>query len=314
MGLCPLTRLIKKGSRATMAKPPPSFSKRAVQYVSNLAIVGLIRLGLALPYALRVRLMGRIMQHVIGPIAGYKRRALGNLALIWPDLPQQDRNRIATRCLNNVGRTLIENYSNKDFPIRLAKNPLEGPGFAALQEAAERKQPVILVTGHYGNYEAVRAALAGRGYAVGGLYRNMKNPYFNAHYVRTMEAFGGPVFPQGRAGTKGFVRHLKGGGQLVLLFDQHVRYAPAMDFLGQPALTAVSAAELSLKYNALLIPFYGIRKPDGLSFETILEAPITPTSAEEMTQAVTDSLSRRVQADPTQWFWVHRRWRAKKKP
>ncbi|MEP0961894.1 MAG: lysophospholipid acyltransferase family protein [Roseobacter sp.] len=295
-----------------MAKAPPSFSKKATQYITNLAIVGIIRIALSLPYAMRVRLVGRIMQHFVGPIAGYRKRALTNLELIWPDKPIHERRRIASMCLNNVGRTLIENYSNQDFPKRLAQNPLTGPGFDALENAARENQPVILVTGHYGNYEAVRAALAGRGYAVGGLYRNMRNPYFNAHYVHTMEAFGGPVFPQGRTGTKGFVRHLKKGGQLVLLFDQHVRHAPVMEFMGRPALTAVSAAELSLRYNALLIPFYGIRQSDGLSFETVMETPITPSTPEEMTQAVTDSLSRRVSQDPAQWFWVHRRWRFKK--
>jgi KDO2-lipid IV(A) lauroyltransferase len=294
-----------------MPKAPPTRAQRFVQYSSNLVIVGIIKLALVLPYATRVRLVGRLMQHVIGPVAGYRKRARDNLAMVWPDMPKADRRRIASSCLNNVGRTLIENYSNRDFPKRLAQNPLNGPGFAALETAAARKRPVILVTGHYGNYEAVRAALAGRGYAVGGLYRNMRNPYFNAHYVRTMEAFGGPVFPQGRTGTKGFVRHLRGGGQLVLLFDQHVRRAPVMEFLGLPARTAVSAAELSLKYDALLIPFYGIRQSDGLSFETVLEAPIPPTTPEEMTQKVTDSLSRRVEANPEQWFWVHRRWRAK---
>lgn len=295
-----------------MPKAPPSLAKRIVDFISNAAVVAVIRLGLALPYAWRVRLVGRLVQHVFGPIAGYRRRARENIARIWPDMPTVERNRIASQCLNNFGRTLIENYSNHDFPRRLADNPLSGPGFAALEAAAARKQPVILVTGHYGNYEAVRAALAGRGYAVGGLYRNMRNPYFNAHYVRTMQAFGGPVFAQGRAGTKGFVRHLRSGGQLVLLFDQHVRHAPAMDFLGQPARTAVSAAELSLKYNALLIPFYGIRKPDGLSFDTVLEAPIPVSDAHEMTQKITDSLTRRIEEDPTQWLWVHRRWRVKK--
>ena len=137
----------------------------------------------------------------------------------------------------------------------------------------------------------------------------MKNPYFNAHYVKTMEAFGGPVFPQGRRGTAGFVRHLKNGGQLVLLFDQHVFGAPKLDFLGQPANTALSAAELALRYDALLIPFYGIRQSDGVSFDAVLEAPIAHSDAITMTQALNDSLAARVKAHPEQWFWVHRRWR-----
>ena len=292
-----------------MPKAPVSRFKRTTQYISNLLIVSVIGLGLALPYRVRVPLVGRIVQHVVGPVAGYRRRALANLELIWPEKSAAERRRIAAKCLNNVGRTFIENYSSRDFPRRFADADLSGPGFDALLTAAEKKQPVILVTGHYGNYEAVRAALVARGFDVGGLYRNMHNPYFNEHYVRTMKAFGGPVFAQGRRGTAGFVRHLRQGGQLVLLFDQHVHVAPTLDFLGHPANTAVSAAELSLRYNALLIPFFGIRRDDGLSFDTVIEEPVEPSTPEVMTQELNDRLAARIIADPSQWFWVHRRWR-----
>ena len=285
------------------------FSRRAGHYLTNAFIVGLIRLALVLPYKARIAFVGWVVQHVIGPVAGYRARALENLAMIWPQMPQERRAEIASKCLNNVGRSFIENYSARDFPKRMAKNTPTGAGVAALEKAAEQGKPVILVTGHYGNYEAMRACLVARGYDIGGLYRNMKNPYFNAHYVQTMEAFGGPVFPQGRRGTAGFVRHLKDGGQLVLLFDQHVFGAPALDFLGQPANTALSAAELALRYDALLIPFYGIRQADGVSFDTVLEAPVPHSDAVAMTQALNDSLTARVKADPEQWFWVHRRWR-----
>ena len=285
------------------------FSRRAGHYLTNAFIVGLIRLALVLPYKARIAFVGWVVQHVIGPVAGYRARALENLAMIWPQMPQERRAEIASKCLNNVGRSFIENYSARDFPKRMAKNTPTGAGVAALEKAAEQGNPVILVTGHYGNYEAMRACLVARGYDIGGLYRNMKNPYFNAHYVQTMEAFGGPVFPQGRRGTAGFVRHLKEGGQLVLLFDQHVFGAPALDFLGQPANTALSAAELALRYDALLIPFYGIRQADGVSFDTVLEAPVPHSDAVTMTQALNDSLTARVKADPEQWFWVHRRWR-----
>jgi len=292
-------------------KTPPKdpFLRRAGHYLTNALIVGLIRFALAIPYARRVAFVGWFVEHLLGPVAGYAARARENLELIWPDLPQAEREHIVKRCLNNVGRSFIENYSARDFPDRMARMTPTGPGLAALEGAAERGQPVILVTGHYGNYEAARACLVARGYDIGGLYRDMKNPYFNEHYVKTMEAFGGPVFPQGRRGTAGFVRHLKDGGQLVLLFDQHVFGAPPLDFLGEPANTALSAAELSLRYNALLIPFYGIRQQDGLSFSAILEAPVTHSDPVTMTQALNDSLSARIRQDPEQWFWVHRRWR-----
>ncbi|MEM7521215.1 MAG: lauroyl acyltransferase [Pseudomonadota bacterium] len=295
--------------QSTPHVPQPGWSRQLSDYLTNALIVGIIRLALALPYGLRVRFVGWLMQHVIGPVAGYKRRAFNNLAFVWPEMAEARRAEIACKCLNNVGRTLIENYSTRDFPPRMAKTQPRGAGAVALAEAVAEKRPVILVTGHYGNYEATRAALVSQGYDIGGLYRDMRNPYFNAHYVKTMEAFGGPVFPQGRRGTAGFVRHLKAGGQLVLLFDQHVYFAPVLNFLGKPARTAPSAAELALRYDALLIPFYGIRQEDGLTFDTVLEAPIPHTDALEMTQALNDSLARRVNAAPDQWFWVHRRWR-----
>ena len=52
-----------------------------------------------------------------------------------------------------------------------------------------------------------------------------------------------------------------------MLIDQHIRDGAPLTFLGHRALTALSAAELALKYDCLLVPVYGIRQPDGLHFD-----------------------------------------------
>ena len=293
-------------ARIPMSDPTTRFD--AMAFAQNLVVRGLIGFALILPYRLRVPLLGALMRHVFGPIAGYKRRALNNLALIWPYMPLAARHKIAVQALDNAGRSLIENYSTRAFTARQAGVVPTGAGVAALHAAMAAGRPVILVSGHFGNYEAARACLVARGARIGGLYRPMANRYFNAHYVQTMAAFGGPIFATGRAGTAGFVRHLKSGGLLVLLFDQSAA-GETLDFLGKPAQTALSAAELALRYGADLIPFYGTRQPDGLTFAVELEAPIAPTTALEMTQALTRSLEARVRAHPGQWFWIHRRWK-----
>jgi Kdo2-lipid IVA lauroyltransferase/acyltransferase len=280
-----------------------------VHFLQNLVLRGLIQLALALPYRARLAFTGWLMRRVIGPFAGYRNRALTNLAATLPDLSLPERTRIADGALDNAGRTLIENYSHVEFARRRQTEALHGPGLDALEAARAAGRPAILVSGHFGNYEAVRAALVARGFDVGGLYRNMRNRYFNAHYVRTMEAFGGPVFPQGRAGTAGFVRHLKSGGLLVLLFDQHVPGGDEIPFLGRRAATAVSAAELALRYDALLIPFFATRQPDGLSFDLALDPPIPASDAVTMTRAMTAALEARVRVNPEQWFWIHDRWK-----
>ncbi|MFN5995653.1 MAG: lysophospholipid acyltransferase family protein [Paracoccaceae bacterium] len=292
---------------STDGEDSPPF--RPDHFLVNVAARGLIGLALALPYAWRVGFVGWLMRRVIGPYAGYGARARENLALVWPDRPEAERRAIAEASLDNAGRTLIENYSTRAFLKRAQAIEPEGPGYAALTAARAAKRPVILVSGHFGNYEAARAALVARGFDIGGLYRNLSNRYFNAHYVETMQAFGGPVFPQGRAGTAGFVRHLKAGGQLVLLFDQDVPGAPALPFLGHPARTALSAAELALRLGADLIPFFATRLPDGLNFRVTLDAPVPPSDPETMMRKVTEALEARVLAEPGQWFWIHRRWK-----
>ncbi len=277
---------------------------------ADLALRGLIGTAKRLPYAARVRFMGAALAHGIAPLAGYRSRAEQHLALIYPDMPKAERQRLARACCDNFGRTLIENYSWRDFGAHLAGTLPVGPGIAALEQAAADKRPVIFATGHFGNHEAPRQVLTRMGYDVGGLYRPMQNAFFNAHYSRTMTSWGGPVFEQGRQGTMGFVRHLRGGGMGTLLFDVAAK-GPAIPFLGRPAHTATSIADIALRTEALVIPYFGIRQPDGLSFAIVLDAPVTPDTPDAMMLALTASLERQIAANPAQWFWVHRRWKAR---
>jgi len=274
---------------------------------------GIIGTMLLLPYRLRVPFMGRIMRHVIAPMAGYNRRSVQNLEYIYPDMSRARQRQILAGAADNMGRTFIENYSTKGFAANLRNAPLTGPGVAATAAAKAAGRPVILVSGHFGNYEAGRIVLAQHGHIVGALYRRAKNRYFNAHYEKTFLSVGGPMFAQGRQGTTGFVRHLADGGTLAMLFDQHVLRGAALTFLGKPAATTLSAARLALRYDALLIPFYATRRADGLSFEVSLEAPLEHSDAQSMTRVLNASLGDRITANPEQWLWAHRRWKIKRK-
>lgn len=278
-------------------------------WLANLVLRGLISGAMALPYRRRVPAMGWIVRRIIGPLAGYRRQAMENLTLIYPNMAAAERRRIADAVCDNFGRTLIENYSGAVFGAHLKDAPITGNGLAAVAKAQAEGRPVIFVTGHFGNHEAPRQVLTAMGYQIGGLFRPMQNQFFNVHYARTMTEMSGPVFEQGHRGTMGFVRFLRGGGMGTLLFDVRVVKVPKIDFLGHPALTATSAADFALKFNALLVPYFGIRQPDGLSFEIAIENPIEHTDALTMTTEMTRRLEARIADNPEQWFWVHRRWR-----
>jgi KDO2-lipid IV(A) lauroyltransferase len=277
--------------------------------MADRALRTLIFGAMRIPYETRVPLFGRLTRSVIAPAAGYRERALQNLAKTWPDMPAADRARIADEVCDNAGRTLIENYSGAEFRRRAAACTPTGPGLPVMAEARAAGRPIMIVTAHFGNYEAARTALVAQGYDIGGIYREMRNSFFNEHYARTMAGFGGPMFPQGRAGTAGFVRHLRSGGVGGILLDQHVSQGEYYDFLGRPARTSTSAADIALRLGAVLLPVYGTRRHDGLTFDVEVEAPVAHTDARTMTQALNDSLAARVRAHPGQWFWIHRRWK-----
>ena len=277
-------------------------------WILDRALRGIIRSALALPYPTRVQWFGKFVERGIAPVAGYLKRAEDQLALIWPELPAAERRDLARACCNNFGRTIIENYSGADFARQIENATVSGDGLIPMAKAKAEGRPVLFVTGHFGNHEAPRQALTQRGYSIGGLYRPMANPYLNSHYEKSMLSMSGAVFAQGRRGTMGFVRMLRDGGMGTLLFDVRASGFPSAPFLGHDANTATSAADIALKVGALVIPYFGIRRGDGLGFDVVVEAPILPSTSTQMMAEMTARLEARIYANPDQWFWIHRRW------
>lgn len=289
-------------------KKKPRF--RLDHWLQDRFLRGMLWLMLRLPYARRVPLCGWLTARIVAPVAGYRARVRENLALVLPDLPEAEIRRMEIAVPDNVGRSVVEIYSGQEFIDRALVEPLQGPGVAALEAAKAAHRPVLLITGHFGNYDAVRGSLIARGYPVGGLYRPMKNRYFNDHYVKAISRIGTPLFSRSKRGLAEMVKFLRGGGMVGMVIDQHMNRGARLRFMGVDAMTALSAAEMALKYDALLIPTYAIRRPDGLSFDILVEAPIPRTDAVTMTQALNDSLEALVRRHPEQWFWIHRRWKA----
>ena len=278
-------------------------------WLQNLGLRGLFAVLLALPYRMRVPLAGWVMAHVVAPVAGYRARVRENLVRILPDMPLAQRQALEIAVPDNVGRTLIEIYSGAEFVTQVRDTPVLGAGFDAILAAQARGQGVILVAGHFGNYDVIRGVLATRGHKIGGLFNPMRNPYFDRHYQKTIGQISQPMFARGRRGLAEMVKFLRGGGMVGMLIDQHMIKGRDLMFFGQTARTALSAAEMALKYNLLLVPVNAIRQPDGLSFQIIVDEPVPPGDPVAMTQALNDSLEALVRQYPAQWFWIHRRWR-----
>ncbi|MCC6006532.1 MAG: lysophospholipid acyltransferase family protein [Rhodobacteraceae bacterium] len=227
---------------------------------------------------------------------------------VFPDMPRAQRAALRREMGSNMGRTLFEILHSADFQARPERFHISGPGLAALEQARAAGKGAIIVSGHFGQWDAVRAVLKARGMETGAVYRPQRNRFYQRGFLAGIEEGGKPVIATGRAGTMDLVRHLRRGGFLAILLDEKYAEGVPVPFLGHPALTSTSAATLALKYDLPLVPAYGTRRPDGSEFDVVFEAPIPHTDALTMTRAVNDSLSARVLANPGQWYWLLRRW------
>ena len=293
---------------------PPLIQKKDNLALRNLTyrfqtglVIGLLWGLHRLDYPTRLRFGGWFFSRVVVRVTQYQRRILQNLALIFPDLTSTEAKTLSQHISQNIGITFTELFSPKDFVQKNTNYTLTGKGFEALKTAQTKGRPAIVVSGHFGNYDAVRTNLIREGLNVGGLYRRMENPYFHDLYIKSISAIGDGLFERGLPGLKGMLKFLRGGGVLAVLIDQRISGGETLNFMGHPAYTSLSIAKLALKLEAVVVPAYAVRKPD-LSYDIVIEDPIVPSTARQMTQDLNDSLSKQVRAHPEQWFWIHRRW------
>lgn len=290
------------------SEPGPEVRNRDNRLKDRATLV-LYRALMLLPYRARVRLAGWVGRNLMARASRFRRRIRAAVLHLFPELPEAEVARICTRVPENLARAGVEIISGAEFYAQTAESPTEGPGLAALEEARRQGRPALLLTAHFGNSAAALAVLKARGFQVATYYKPMPDPAINRHYIAAVEAYTAPLFPTGREGVGKMVRHLRSGGMLSISYDLDRPHGVMLDFLGKPAPTVLSMAEMALRYDALLVPVYGIRQPDGLTFRVIIEDPIPHGDPVAMTQAINDSLGRRVTQYKDQWLWWHQRWK-----
>lgn len=239
-------------------------------------------------------------------IPSYRRRAEENLALVWPDRPEFERRRIARAAGAQFTRLMVE-YAHLERFLRAVEIRTEGAEHLLAARAAGRG--AVLVTAHYGNWEAARLAALGLGCETGLIYRAFNNRYIDRMALEVVPVAGSPVLQKGRQGMRELVRHVGRGGFILILVDQRNSGAPFIDFLGHPAETVTAAAELALKTGAALLPVRATRDVSGRRFEVTIEPPVTGGDSQGMMAEVNRRIGAWVREHPEQWFWFHRRWR-----
>jgi KDO2-lipid IV(A) lauroyltransferase len=228
--------------------------------------------------------------------------------------------RLAQAHYGHLGRLMWEFLWYPWLPRTRKLAMVQVQNIEALLDAHAQGKGVLILTGHFGNFEvATSAGLASFPQAHGRFHfvrRPIRPEWLDRLVTRRFRKAGFGVLPK-RGGLDAILDRLGAGDLVVFPFDQHAQRKDGVmvEFFGHPAGTFRSLAVIALSTGAPVVPASCWREPDGshvLRFESAITA-VEDADANEAIRLTTRAFNRALELlivrRPEQWWWVHRRWK-----
>ena len=176
-----------------------------------------------------------------------------------------------------------------------------------------------MLTGHFGNWELMSAAMALRFNANGAV---VVRPADFAPADRLLTSlrsrFGTEIIAKKRA-MKKLLAAKKENKVIGILLDQNVDWYEGVfvPFLGKSACSNKGLALVALRTGSPVVPSFSVRQPDGryrIVFEdavSLIRTGDKIKDIEENTALFTQIIGKYVSQYPDQWFWFHKRWKTR---
>jgi len=243
------------------------------------------------------------------------RRPLQNLKSAYPEKSEAELRVILNAMWDNLGRVMAE-YAHLDRLRWTGPNPrITVSGTEHLDEAKARGKGVLLVSGHFANWEIMPSVAREYGFSGGTVVRPPNNPYVSRWMERARARNGmEELIPKGAQGTRRTFSLLRRGDAICVLVDQRASEGIQVPFFGRPAFTTPAPAAMALKLGAVIVPVSNERV-NGAHFHMrvfpMIEPPTTGDPERdlvELTAAMTRFIEERVREKPGDWLWIHKRW------
>lgn len=252
---------------------------------------------------------------LIGPLTSKQNIARTGLKIAFPDADDAEIKRLLKAQWNNTGRTFAEFPILHRLDVREGSERVTVRGAQHLKSAIASDKPVIIVTGHFANWEVMAMVLTQWGLDVQITYRQINNPHIDRRVRRQREAYGTKLMvpKSGAKGAKQLLTALGKGESIALLNDQKFNQGLAVPFFGADAMTAPGPTRLALATETPILPLSLTR--DKANFTMTVHPPMHMENTGDRQKDVETGVLRinqfvedRIRETPTQWFWVHRRW------
>jgi KDO2-lipid IV(A) lauroyltransferase len=275
-----------------------------------------------------LRLLPRGLASAIGAAIGaiayrclgrLRRVGLRNLELAFPEMTEQDRERILRSEYRNLGLLLAEFCKMPDYTAATASRFIRYEGLENYLRARERGKGVLVLTGHLGAWELSSFYHSLMGMPMGMVIRRLDNPLVDAFVNRIRCLHGNRVIHKDDF-ARGLIASMRGGETVGILMDTNMTPPQGVfvPFFGVQACTASGMARIAAKTGAAVLPGFLLWDENErryvLHFGEELEVVHTGDAERDAlvnTAAFTAVIEAYVRRYPEQWLWMHRRWKTR---
>lgn len=282
-----------------------------LEYIPFIGIAKVVR-GLSRPTALalgnRLGTLARWLQ------PGRVKLARNNLQHAFPEKTAAEIETIIRQMYAHLGAGFVEMLRLDLISPADLRNHYTLIGKEHLDAALALGRGGIILTGHLGFWEAGNVIFSGHGYAMAIVAKPMRNPLVD-RYFRQMREAGGGCLIESHKGARRILKSLQKNHLVGVLMDQHAgkRQGIAVPFFGRTAWTTPIITEMAMKYQVPVIPAFAQRTADNVHQIVVGPHFFLEGSGSEAVRENTARLNliieEAVRRNPSQWFWVHRRWR-----
>ena len=238
-----------------------------------------------------------------------------NLELAFPELSEKEREKIARANYRWFARFCMDVLHMDAWQGCTAK-VTHFHNLHVLDEALTENNGVLLVSGHFGNWEIIPSALAELGYPVSMYVGRQTNPLTNELQNNARANFGVKTIDKGKRATLHMGRALSANKIIAMLIDQNDNKSDLfVNFFNKLASSSKGTAAFHLlrKSPVILITCPYVEDKfeitlNRISFELNGEQE---KDIQHISQNITTELEKIIRQYPEQYFWMHRRWRAR---
>jgi KDO2-lipid IV(A) lauroyltransferase len=287
--------------------PPPPLGIRHWPTWIN---IGAMCLLARLPWSWQ-RVLGRWIGGTLRRLLPERRAiAARNLELCFPELDAEARDVLLREHFAALGIGLFEFARAWWGSVAPLRRGMRVEGLEHIEAARAGGRGVIVVSGHFTTLEAAARLMCDH-LPLAGMYRPHAEPAMEWAVRRGRARYATAMFP--KQDVRGTVRHLKRGGLLWYAPDQDPSRGDSVyvPFFGQPAHSLTSTHQLARLSGASVVLFQHERRPDGgytMKLSPMLEDfPSSDATAD--TAKVMAGIEAMARAVPTQYLWIHRRFK-----